>query len=156
MIRLIAKLPKDRTQLGTISAYVDGEHRGQWPCYGKADNAMAAAKGNPSRNPLKQFGDTPTGTWKMIMGAKQSNTNTYGVHPVIMLNPTGGQALNSYSPDNRRSGIWIHGGSPNRAGGLRPTNGCIRVADEDMVAIHALHPSTVCGQYIGELEVIES
>ena len=103
------------------------------PCLGKADNAMAAAKGNPTRNPLLPFGDTPLGQWEGRISARpMSNTRTYGIHRVIDLHATGGDALRAQN--NKRDGIWIHGGAA-RMGRLRPTYGCIRVADEHMGAL---------------------
>lgn len=101
-------------------------------CLGKADNLEAARRRNPSRDSLKPFGDTPLGSWVGAIGAKQTDTRVYGIHPVIMLRATGGDALQATK--NGRAGIWIHGGAL-RMGNLRPTFGCIRVADPHMAAI---------------------
>ena len=101
-------------------------------CLGKADNAEAIARRNASRDPLKPFGDTPLGSWIGTIGPKMADTRTYGVNPVIMLRATGGDALQAAK--NGRAGIWIHGGSL-RMGNLRPTFGCVRVADPMMAAI---------------------
>lgn len=104
------------------------------PCLGKADSARAKAEGNPGRDPLRKFGDTPLGFWKGKLSPKpMKDTRTYGIHRVMMLDPLSGDAKRAY--DNGRRGIWAHGGILNRLGRLRPTHGCIRVADAHMAAI---------------------
>jgi len=137
-MNLVAILPKDRSQTGTLEAWNAGTLVGSFSVLGKADNAMARQKLNPTRDPVKQFGDTPVGTWRMTCGACQLDVGTYGTEPVYTMWPLSGQALASHSPANRRAGIWLHGGEPNAAGGLRPTYGCLRVSDVTMAALHAL------------------
>lgn len=137
-MNLIATFPADRHQLGTLKAMANGSLLASWSAYGKADDAEAARFGNPSRNPLQRFGDTPVGMWKVTLGKVNPPVETYGPNPVLMLWPLSGQALASHGPDRRRAGIWVHGGDLNAAGGLRPTYGCVRVANETMAAILAL------------------
>jgi hypothetical protein len=53
------------------------------------------------------------------------------------MEPISGDALRA----STRSGIWLHGGSPGRnkaTAFLRPTFGCLRVADQDMGQIWVL------------------
>ena len=139
MVRLIATFHIDRSQTGTIKAVSsDGAALGQWPCLGKSDNAKAIAMKNHNRDPLKQFGDTPCGTWKVSIGKKQEDESTYGCLPPFTLWPTDGDALLSHSPINRRSGIWIHSGDLTKSSGLRVTYGCIRVHESTMRELHAL------------------
>lgn len=137
MLTLIATLPTDRAQTGTLQVILNGATMESFPCLGKADNDMARRKGNPSRNPERPYGDTPTGTWTVRVGITKREQDVYGKHPVLMLWPTGGQAMKAYNI-GRRSGIWIHGGEPSATGGLRPTYGCIRVLDETMARLHEL------------------
>ena len=101
---------------------------------------MAAAKGNPTRNPLLPFGDTPLGFWKATIGprfTKPEDVRTYGPHRVIMLRALGGAALIA-EQQGKRSGIWSHSGALGWGGRLRPTYGCIRKADEHQAAILAI------------------
>lgn len=136
-MRIEITLPRDRTQPGRLVVFgPNGTQLGSFPALGKADNQEAARRGNPTRNPLRPFGDTPTGTWSAKVGKVMPDTSTYGLHPVIYLWPTGGDALTSHSPLNRRTGIWLHGGSLGAAGQLRPTYGCIRVHDGTMARLH--------------------
>ena len=136
---LSVTLSKDRKILGTIESRSDaGRIGGPWECYGKSDNAKAAAQGNPTRNPLKKFGDTPTGTYSLTLaGQPQADTRTFGPHPVIMMEAKSGQCLDAVSKGGR-AGIWLHGGHLNGVGKLRPTYGCLRVHNATMVEIIAL------------------
>ena len=149
-MHIVANLPRDRTQTGTLEVWHDGALVASYLCYAKADNAEAARRGNPERDPLKPFGDTPCGKWKATVGNAQENIATYGPEPVIMLWPLDGQAYASHQPQNRRVGIWIHGGALNEAGGLRPTYGCIRVHNETMAALHT-HI-----RQVGDIEYVET
>lgn len=118
-------LPKNRLQLGTLTT---GEFTCK--CYGKSDNFAATKAGNPTHDPAKPFGDTPAGTYSVIEEPAG----------------TGSGALRSYGPNKRlllldvpgRTGIMIHGGAPGNGGGLRPTDGCLRLSNDDMVSLLAI------------------
>lgn len=98
------------------------------PCLGRADQAAAAKVGNPFRNPLRRNGDTPTGTYRAWVGKVLRSERSYGPHPVIRLDPIGGDALEAKR--NGRAGLLIHGGDPAADGrSLRPTHGCVRVSN---------------------------
>ena len=63
MARLVIKLPRDRDRCGTLTL---NDARGRRVCgpfavAGRSSDFLAAANGNPGRNPLLRFGDTPTG-----------------------------------------------------------------------------------------------
>lgn len=136
-MRIEITLPRDRTQPGRVAVFAPtGAQLGRFPALGKADDQEAARRGNPTRNPLRPFGDTPTGTWRARVGPAMPDTFTYGIHPVIYLWPTGGDALASHSPLNRRTGIWLQGGALGPGGQLRPTYGGIRVHDGTMARLH--------------------
>lgn len=140
-MELIALLPKDRTKLGMLEVRDGAKLIETFQVYAKADNAMAAKHGNAKRNPIKPFGDTPLGTWNARLGkafTSVEDIRTYGPNPVLTLWPTGGQALISHEPKNRRTGIWLHGGDLNASGALRPTYGCLRVHDSTMARLHEL------------------
>lgn len=139
-INVVVTLPKypDRGRAGRL-AIVDQNGSGIYRCLvlGKADGQRATKEGNPSRNPLLPFGDTPTGLWAAARGRVVAPRSTYGPNPVMMLSAMSGDAVKAA----KRSGIWLHGGDPGTAeiyGFLRPTYGCLRVADEDMRQIWLL------------------
>jgi hypothetical protein len=49
------------------------------------------------------------------------------------MTPTGGEA--QAAANNGRTGLQIHGGFLNPNGTYRPTNGCIRLSDQDMATL---------------------
>ena len=103
---------------------------GPVPCLGKADNNDAAQHGNPSRDPTRPFGDTPTGSYTIVAIVSHSgetDLHTYGAFPSLLLDPQSGQAL--VAKQAGREGLMIHGGAPAAGGGLRPTHGCIRLSE---------------------------
>lgn len=133
-MNLIALLSADRNQLGTLQVCLNGAISESFPCLGKADRETAARKGNPKCNPERPYGDTPTGAWRVRVGGIQKDPHVYGPNRVLLLWPLGGQGYLAYTIGGR-GGIWIHGGDPNAAGGLRPTYGCIRVSNETMARL---------------------
>ena len=90
-------LPLDRTQSGHLHLFATtGGFITSMECLGKADNAKAAAKGNPSRVTTEPFGDAPSGTFSVTQLVETGNPelakNTgLGTH-WIPLDPTGGDA----------------------------------------------------------------
>lgn len=137
---ILVRVTADRTQLGDLQAFDDSNTVvfGPVPCYCKADNAEAAKKGNPTRNPELRFGDTPTGNYNGFIappavGADEKHLRMFGPSQVISLDPVSGQALRA--KQNGRTGILIHGGALNAAGKLRPTFGCVRLANEHQAAL---------------------
>lgn len=130
------QLPINRQFLGRIT------FGGWWAeCLGQADLMAAIQHGNPQRNPLKGYGDTPLGRYRATLGPAHSSTpadlRSYGPHRVILLQPLDGDALTAAK--NGRDGIWIHGGAPAPDGiGLRPTHGCVRLSDRNQGELVAL------------------
>ena len=69
----------------------------------------------------------------------------FGPHGKVVLDPEGGPALEAKR--NGRYGLLIHGGRLSPAQRLRPTYGCLRVADADMARLvthHRTNPITRC------------
>ena len=126
-MRIVIQLPKSRIRPGTICLLGDdGVELLHGDALGLAD-AMAAAKaGNPSRNPLRSYGDTPVGQYlgALLAGCLQP-ARSYGLCPPISLKPVSGQALQAKL--NGRRGLLIHSGDLGLQGGLRPTHGCVRI-----------------------------
>lgn len=136
-------LPPDRTKTGTLTLIDPITGRalyGPVPVLGRAARNTAAIHNNPSGDPLKLFGDTPTGSYdvKSIVINGPGTTrpvNVYGQSGSIVLDPTGGDAL--IAKGNRRTGLLIHSGRHDYSSvigpeALKPTNGCIRMLDWDL------------------------
>jgi hypothetical protein len=122
--------PHDRMRPGKLS--VDDF---ECACLCRADTTAAKKAGNPNRDPLRRFGDTPTGRYGVKIGPVLPPLRSYGPNPVIRLSALSGQALDA-THLYKRSGIDLHGGDLAADGvSLRPTDGCIRVANEDQAEI---------------------
>ena len=72
--KIIAKLPTDRTKEGEIRLLIDDAVQGLWRCRGKADSAMAAHHGNPSRDPTHEWGDHPAGMYNVVAVTRNAQT----------------------------------------------------------------------------------
>lgn len=100
-------------------------------CLGHADMGRAAEEGNPGANPLLPFGHLPAGIYSAAVCERpRVPERSYGPHPVIVLTPTGGDALIAQS--NGRWGLMIHGGDFGENKELRRTHGCLRLSNSDM------------------------
>lgn len=142
---VLISLPRDRSLVGQLRIY-DREGGdliyGPVGCLGKADNARAAEEGNPSREPAKGYGDTPTGnfTWRSV--GKGSSKRTFGPHRRWAMRGQTGDFLKREEAARARgvatAAIMIHGGDLTKNGVLRPTFGCPRVHNDDMAAMEAL------------------
>ena len=147
-------LDKNRWNPGWLTLTVDGAEALNAICIGIADRQDAASHGNPTADMLKPYGDTPTGLysacWEALDPAEFA-PHSYGVSGCIALTPQSGACMSAAK--NGRINLLIHSGDPgfdpNRFGGLRPTNGCVRVGAEAMAKIS----ETVQGA--GTVEVTE-
>ena len=141
MSTIVVQLPADRRQKGTLSLVADDGTTviaGPFQAYGKADGQTAAANGNPTRNTLLPFGDTPLGNYSVpgmeITGdGTGRSTHSYGPNGAIRLDPVGGDAATAAIAG--RQYLLIHGGDPSTSGALRPTNGCLRLFNADMLSL---------------------
>lgn len=144
MLTIEVKLSQGRQFPGTL-ALRDAAGAllfGPVPCFGKADNFSAQQHGNPTRDPLRPYGDTPLGTYIARRALPGDNLRSYGPHDRISLWPIEGQALRAAQDgdpavldDGHRSGLMIHGGAPASGGGLRPTHGCLRLSNDDIARL---------------------
>lgn len=135
-MKILISLPDDRHQRGVLSI-MDGDTAVyRCPCLGKSDNATAARKGNPKRDPTFPYGDTPLGKYEVTFIWRRASYHRtlgwYGI-PLDPINtPDGGDAYTA--EQNGRTALVIHGGRSQRSGNgnLIPTFGCIRVFDDHM------------------------
>jgi len=147
-VRIEILLPRDRNRYGDLSLISEPDKGVKlpeqrllhFPCFGKADNQGAADHGNPTRDPLKPFGDTPLGDYvgtvvRFADGQiKDHDTlRKYGPYGYIVLTAVAGDALKAQ--DAGRFGLLIHGGDPGLNGILRPTFGCIRLANAHIAGL---------------------
>jgi hypothetical protein len=140
MSAILIEFPRDRSYAGRATLIDDhgAMIAGPFPAYGKADSLDASAHGNLARAASQLFGDTPCGDYRVVIAVPTGkgtpyDDHTYGPAGALILEPTGGDALEASA--SGRLGLMIHGGAPAANGGLRATNGCIRLSNDDMAAL---------------------
>src|SRR5215469_1928273 len=99
MMRIVVELPCNRDCCGSLLVLGPaGEVLcGPFVVGARANDQLARDRGNPSRNPLHRFGDTPTGTWRVreILSSGRDTPFSeveFGPHGVVVLEATGGDA----------------------------------------------------------------
>lgn len=140
MSQIIIELPEDRNCVGSLRLVNDKgvDVAGPFAACGRADRKTAGDRGNPTGDPLKPYGDTPYGTFAVVDIVKTGegsafNRRDFGEHGAIRLKPAEGDA--ALAGRAGRTGFMIHAGEAAPRGGLKPTNGSVRLADEDLRAL---------------------
>jgi hypothetical protein len=136
MSRLVVGLSPDRNVCGILNLY-DAQGRricGPFPVAGRSTDARAAANGNPSRNPLVRFGDTPTGVYQVRDVLKSGRATPFeaarfGPNGIVVLEAVSGDAV--LAEGNGRFHILIVGGKLSATGKLQSTAGSLRLSDEN-------------------------
>lgn len=126
-------LPKNRDHSGWLRVEVDGVTSAEMRVLGRGSATVGGKPtGNPTRNPFVKDGDTPTGQYvaEGIRSTGDRDQRSYGPWGAVVLNAVSGPARLAQAMG--RTGLLIHGGAPGRFDGLRPTLGCLRLANEDM------------------------
>ena len=144
-MRLEGWLPVDRQGWGDLALIGDDGTVlfGPWPYRGKADNQAAIVHGNPTRDPLRPFGDHCAGTYRITEVVKIDPADTlhhaeFGPYK-LRLDPIGGDALQAKR--NGRTDLELHGGAPGQPGTLnelRATYGCGRTQNDTITHIAGL------------------
>lgn len=134
-MQITVTLNRNRNIPGTLRAVSSAGEVLQMACLGKADRTIAAAHGNPTCDPLKPFGDTTVGTYSGFLTVPGANLRSYGPFRRIALHAVAGDAWKAKR--NGRAGEMAHGGDLAAGGELRPTEGCVRVANPDMEQLAA-------------------
>lgn len=134
-MKILVTLPRDRRLAGHLFVVDDaGEVALAVDARGKADNARAAKAGNPSRDPTRPYGDTPSGAYaptRLVVFAPPHPRLGRAWFPI---EGGGGDALQARL--NGRTGLGIHGGRGD--GALVATYGCVRLRDRDMKRVAEL------------------
>lgn len=154
--RLIVELPSDRSRSGCVELFDDNEDSlcGPFVIAGLASSALAARHGNPARNPILPYGDTPTGNYR-VRGRVRSGSGTplpkreYGPHGILVLEGLTGDA--ALADANGRFSFAIHGGELTGDGWLCSTAGSLRMRDVDLKVLI----SVVERLHVRACEVIE-
>jgi hypothetical protein len=146
-MQIKVSISSNRNMLGQLSLYdITGLiAAGPYWVLARADYAYAKSKGNDGADPLKVYGNTPTGTYSVVRiepcgddAPSLNSSRSYGVNGALVLVPTAGDAL-AAKENGGRTGLLAHGGdlSPSTPGNtlLRSTHGCIRMANADVATL---------------------
>ncbi|AAM23716.1 hypothetical protein M2349_001930 [Caldanaerobacter subterraneus subsp. tengcongensis MB4] len=134
MWKITIDLYKDRYKEGVLRLWtystISGKYieRYRCPCLGRGTTYPDSPDSWKYIN-----GNTPTGTWDATIDGI-GDPEVYGPNPRIALTSISG---NAYIAEHTygRSGFMIHGGRADYEPPLYPTNGCIRVYDNDQAAL---------------------
>lgn len=144
-LKIRVQLPADRTKTGTlvlVDPVTGGVLFGPVPVLGHAAKGKAEQNGNPGRDPLRPYGHTPLGGYRVTAIRPSGNAHydaaRYGGSGVVALDPVDGDARTA--EQNGRTGLLIHAGRHPNAPFLQPsalksTNGCIRILEHDLVRL---------------------
>lgn len=120
-------LPANRNYKGTLALYdARGYRKVNVECLGKSGSGEAMNVPN---------GNTPTGTYTGVLDGCRTNTSSFGPYQVVNMIGVSGVFVTS-----NRNGIMIHGGDPSTNPNspsypLRPTNGCVRVINDNQILL---------------------
>jgi len=134
-MKIHSSLPPDRLKAGSLIVTDDAGTVlwGPVAARGKADGQIAAAHGNPARDPERVDGDHPTGSYRVVrVEQDKSPAHSYGPF-FFLLDPVDGDA--EIAKRNGRTGLAIHGGDPTADGSLRATEGCLRITNAAATAL---------------------
>lgn len=131
-------LPRNRDREGAVTVEVNGQPVRTFKVLGRG-----SAGGGDTQ--FKHNGNTPTGlydgsTW---IDTSKRNQSAYGPNGAVVLKPLAGNGTTAYSKFHR-NGLLIHGGHLDSRrdtpwyGSLSPTNGCLRLRNEDVKSLAAL------------------
>lgn len=142
MSKILVKLPVDRNYTGVLQLENDRGRvlAGPFPVCARSNDQAAAEHGNPSRNSLLPYGDTPLGTYKVshLLSTGEGTSyrmDRYGPHGAAVLLPVDGDA--ALAEANGRFTCLIHGGVLSEDKQLLATTGCMRLSNRDQKKLMA-------------------
>ena len=130
---LVIRLPAVREWYGALYLRDQAGNvlEGPFDAIGRSADVLAERSGNLDRLPTLPFGDTPLGRYRIIRiepaPTQPLQLGSFGPHGRIILGPLAGEAILAEAAG--RFEIAIQGGRPGSDGGLRPTDGGVRVED---------------------------
>jgi hypothetical protein len=134
-VHLRVMLPKNRDNIGHLRVEVNGTPVADF-------RVLARGSRGPGDTALQTNGNTPTGTYSgnQIIDTATFPQSSYGPWGAVRLQPIAGDALLAEAIGRR--GLLIHGGNPATSGpwkgSLKPTQGCLRVCNDDMQKLRTL------------------
>ena len=136
-MRILISLSSNRKLTGSIHAEDERNQviLGPFAIGGCADSEIAAQSGNAGLSTLLPYGHTPLGQYKvlsLISGELIKDHSAYGAN-AILLEGLSGDIVEATR--NGRGLTAIHGGDTDSEGFLLPTNGSLRMFNEDIESL---------------------
>lgn len=143
MFRLLIEFTSNRDKCGRLALLDESGAKicGPFAVAGRASSRLAAENGNPGRDPLFRYGDTPVGGYA-VRRFERSGPGTqfpsaqFGTYGVIIMEGVSGEA--ACAEANGRFHILLCGGKSSSSGLLRSTAGALRLSNEDQRALCAI------------------
>lgn len=137
-MKLVVQVDPRRDREGTLTLH-DASGvvvYGPMPVCATADQVVARELGNAARDPLRPGGHPPFGSYRFVKATRLASDEHHARGPcALFFEPRTGDAVSAES--HGRLLLELHGGAPGSGGGLRPTGGGLRVADEAIEALAA-------------------
>jgi len=137
MNRLLIEFSPDRDRCGRLTLFDRAGRKvcGSFAVAGRSTDSLAAAEGNPRRDPRLRYGDTPTGRYRLGHILKTGKGTffpaaEFGPHGVAVLEAVAGEA--ALAEANGRFHVLLQGGRRASDGRLRSSAGALRLANEDL------------------------
>src|SRR5689334_11978629 len=150
MITLTLQVPeeRDRTAIATLTRA--SKKAAQGYAVASASLQIAAARGNPSCDPLRAWGHPPTGTYVLInhRTSAKDHAGEYGMQ-VLLFEPQSGAALDAQAAG--RVGLLVYGGPSGEDKRMRRTQGGVRLSN-DMLRI-LYNQLYVNSKLVGDVDV---
>lgn len=130
-MKLVIQVDPRRDREGALALY-DAAGTvvfGPVPVCATADQSVARQLSNAVRDPLRPGGHPPFGSYRFVKATRLAPDEYRARGPcALVFEPRTGDAVSAES--HGRLLLELHGGAPGSGGGLRPTGGGLRVADE--------------------------
>jgi lipoprotein-anchoring transpeptidase ErfK/SrfK len=124
-------LPDNRDKKGVMVVSKENKKIAKFEVLGRGSRG-------PGNTQFLEKGNTPSGVYSgnEIVSTEDWSQTSYGPNGAIRLKPISG---NAFLTGAHRKGLLIHGGElaskGNWKGSLKPTHGCLRLKNEDMILL---------------------
>src|SRR6185369_640452 len=134
MIKLNIKVPESRERAAIATLKKGLKELAQGYAVASTSPQIAAARGNPDCEPLRAWGHSPTGTYRLINSRPSAAdlAGEYGAH-VLLFEPESGAALSAQAAG--RVGLLVYGGPAGPDKRMRRTQGGVRLDNKMLQAV---------------------
>jgi hypothetical protein len=126
MLRIALRVPEDRERAGHVELLVGSQVVAEGHGCGSIDARIAKRLKNPSRDPLRPGGHTPSGRYEMrAHGSTPEDARAEYGNTLLLFEPVDGDALRAQSYG--RLALLVYAGNPGRDMHMKRTQGGVRI-----------------------------